>query len=206
MTSYDSPVEDVSIHHEDLPPPRTTKARSSSVREADVTGDEPEPMKIFQEFLQASIDATTSQQQLVQEERKVEKSATKLKALNQKAWIAWKAYYKVYKHNKGKEKIVALMEPDVQDYCAEFICEIALDDFLLLENSEISDILDKNFDISNANYYETTLLALYMKPKIFRVKMSRIIVWRFLELSKRIPILLIQIVVALVLKLSTKCF
>ena len=58
MTSYDSPVEGVSRHHEDLPPPRTTKARSSSVREADVTGDEPEPMKILQDFLQAFIVAT----------------------------------------------------------------------------------------------------------------------------------------------------
>ena len=78
-------TEGLSRQHEDLPPPGTAKARSSFVREADSTGEEPEPMKIFQEFLQASIDATNSQQQLVEEERKVEKSATKLKALNQKA-------------------------------------------------------------------------------------------------------------------------
>ena len=96
--------EGVSRHHEDVPPPRKTKARSSSVREADSTGEEPEPMKIFQELLQAFIDATNSQQPLVKEERKVEKNATKLKALNQKAWIAWKVYYKVYKHSKGKGK------------------------------------------------------------------------------------------------------
>ena len=49
---------------------------------------EPEPMKIFQEFLQASIDATTSQKQLVQEERKVRKNAKQLAATNQKAYIA----------------------------------------------------------------------------------------------------------------------
>ena len=135
MATYDSPAEGLSRQHEDLPPPRTTKTRSSFIPEGGNTGEEPEPMKIFQEFLQASIDATTSQQQLVKEERKVEKTAKKLAALNQKAWIAWKAYYKVYKQSKGKENMVDMMEPDVQEYCAKFICEIELKEFLLFENS-----------------------------------------------------------------------
>ena len=167
MATYDSPAEGLSRQHEDLPRPRMTKTRLGLLPEAERTGEEPDPMKIFQEFLQASIDATTSQQQLVKEERKVEKTAKKLAALNQKAWIAWKAYYKGYKQSNGKDNMVEMMEPDVQEYCAEYICEIELKEFLLLENSEISDILDNNFDISTANYYETTLKALYMEPKNF---------------------------------------
>ena len=126
MATYDSPAEGLSRQHEDLPPPRMTKTQSSLLPEAERTGEEPEPMKIFQDFLQASIDATTSQQQLVKEERKVERTAKKLTALNQKAWIVWKAYYKVYKQSKGEENMVDMMEPDVQEYCAEYICEIEL--------------------------------------------------------------------------------
>ena len=75
MATYDSPAEGLSRQHEDLPRPRMTKTRLGLLPEAERTGEEPDPMKIFQEFLQASIDATTSQQQLVKEERKVEKTA-----------------------------------------------------------------------------------------------------------------------------------
>ena len=69
-------------------------------------------MKIFQDFLHASIEATKGQQQLVKEERKVEKTAKKLTALNQKAWIASKAYYKIYRKSKGKDNTVEMMEPE----------------------------------------------------------------------------------------------
>ena len=78
-------------------------------------------------------------------------------AASQKAYIAWKAYFKVYRCSKGKDNMVDLIETKVQEYCAEYICEIELEDFLLLENSEITDILDKYFDIDEADYYETTL-------------------------------------------------
>ena len=60
-----------------------------------------------------------------------------------------------------------MMEPDVQEYCADLIGELELDDFLLLENPKNYEILDNNFDISIANYYKSTLLALSMKPKNF---------------------------------------
>ena len=206
MTSYDSPAEGVSRLYQDLPDPKSTKARSSSVHEARGSSDEPEPMKMFQTFLQASIDATTSHQQLVKEERKVEKTAKKLSTLNQKSWIAYKAYYKVYKHSKGKDKLVDMMEPDVQEYCAEFICEIELDEFLLLDNSEISDILDKQFDISEANYYETTLLAFYMKTKEFSREDVEDYCLAFLGALQKNQISLIQIAEALVQNISTKCF
>ena len=97
----------------------------------------------------------------------MEKNAKKLADMNQTAYIAWKAYCKVYKQNKGKDKMVDLMEPSAQEYCAEYICAIELVEFLLLENSELTDILDNYFDINEANYYESTLLTLYMKPKEF---------------------------------------
>ena len=88
-------------------------------------------------------------------------------ATYQKAYIAWKAHCKVYRHNKGEDKVVDLTVINVQEHCAEYVCEIELVDFLLLENSEITDILDKYFDINEANYYETTLLSFYMKPNEF---------------------------------------
>ena len=112
MASYDSPAEGLPRQHENLPPPRTTKTRSSLLPEAERTDEEPDPMKIFQDFLQASIEATKGQQQLVKEERKVEKTAKKLTALNQKAWIASKAYYKIYRKSKGKDNTVEMMEPE----------------------------------------------------------------------------------------------
>ena len=97
----------------------------------------------------------------------MEKTAKKLAVLKQKSYKAWKAYYKVYKQIKGREYMVDMMEPDVQEYCAVFICEIEQKVALLLENFEISDILDLNFEISIANYYEITLLALYAAQELF---------------------------------------
>ena len=73
--------------------------------------------------------------------------------------------------------MVDVMEPDVQEYCVECICEIELKKNL----PKNSDILDLNLDICIANYYETTQLALYMKPKDFCVRMWRITGWFFLK-------------------------
>ena len=171
MSSYDSPVEGLSRPHQSLPTPNTTKVRSSFVPGSSSEGlaanAELEPMKIFQEFLQASIDATNGQKELVKEERKVEKKFKKLNEMNQKVYIDWKARCKNYRQRKGKDKMVDLMDSDMQEYCAEYICELELDDFLLLENSEITDLLDKFFDINEANYYESTLVTFFMKPKEF---------------------------------------
>ena len=171
MSSYDSPVEGLSRPHQSLPTPNTTKVRSSFVlgssSEGLATNAELEPIKIFQEFLQASIDATNGQKELVKEERKVEKEFKKLNEMNQKVYIDWKARCKNYRQRKGKDKMVDLMDSDMQEYCAEYICELELDDFLLLENSEITDLLDTFFDINEANYYESTLVTFFMKPKEF---------------------------------------
>ena len=108
---------------------------------------EPDLMKMLKDFLQASIVATTSQQQLVKEVRKMEKNGEKMAVMNQKAYIAWKAYCKVYRQNKGKDKMVDLIEPAMQEFCAEYICYIELNDFLPLENSDLTDILVTHSDI-----------------------------------------------------------
>ena len=94
-----------------------------------------------------------------------------------------------------------MMEPEVQEYCAEYICEMELDAFIFLENSEISEILDNKFDDSTANHYKTTLLALYIQPKNFSSEDAEDYCMAFLD-----PISPIQILVEPVQKISTKCF
>ena len=97
----------------------------------------------------------------------MEKSAKILMALNQPAYIAWKANCKVYKQKNGLKRMVELIDSSIQEFCALFICEQTLAELLLIENSELTSILDQHFDVENASNYETTLSALYMKPKDF---------------------------------------
>ena len=49
--------------------------------------------------------------------------------------------------------MVDLMYPDAQEYCAKYVCELELDDFLLLGNSELTDFNGYFF------YHESTLLT-----------------------------------------------
>ena len=107
MSSYDSPVEGLSRSHPSLPAPNMTKARSSFVpvssSEVMAANAELEPMKIFLEFLEASINATNGQKELVKDERKVEKEIKKWKAMNQQVYIDYMTRYKNYRQSKGKE-------------------------------------------------------------------------------------------------------
>ena len=53
--------------------------------------------------------------------------------------------------------MVELMDSTLQEFCAEFACELELDDILLLDNSDQTDFLDVRFDIN-----EATLTGLYI--------------------------------------------
>ena len=164
--SYESPMDAKSRPHQSLPTPFTKTARSSYSNGIEVL-DSSEPVtKVIQELVQATLEVTKGQQQLIKEGRKVEQSAKNLTAMNQVAYIAWKSSYKVYKQT-GDRRMVELMDTTLQEFCAEFICEIELGDFLLLENSDLTGFLDIHFDINEANRYEATLTVLFMKPKEF---------------------------------------
>ena len=124
-------------------------------------------LQAFQDLLQASTDASNGQQKLIKEERPVEKTAKFLMLLNQPCYITWKASFKVYKQKKGIRRMVELIDSTVQDVCAQIICKLTLEQFLVLEDSEITLILDKHYHIEDATGYEATLSALYMKGIFF---------------------------------------
>ena len=169
--SYDSPIDGLSRPRHSLPTPLTKMARSSFtsgvlIEDLDQKMD-PATLQAFQELLQASTDANNGQQLLIKEERSVEKTAEFLLALNQPTYITWRASYKVYKQKKGIRRMVELIDSSLQEFCAVFICELSLEEFLILENSDFTSILDKHFNIQDANNYENTLSALYMEVKEF---------------------------------------
>ena len=87
MTSYDLPAEDLSRHHQILPTRNTTKARPSFLSGSVSVGMAATTYEDIPRVPTTSIYATTGQQQLVKEERKVENNAKSTDTA--KAKITW---------------------------------------------------------------------------------------------------------------------
>ena len=90
--------------------------------------------------MQKSIDVAKGQQKLIRGDRKVEKSTKFLKALSQPAYLTWKSACHVYLQKDGDQKLVDLIDKNVQKHCAKVVCELDVPEFLLLKNDELLEI------------------------------------------------------------------
>ena len=118
----------------------------------------------FQQLLQVSIDTAKVQQTFNVDQREVEKNAPRLTELDRESYIEFKSLNDVYEQKLGSKSVIQRMDPKKIKVCAKYIAFMDIAKFLLLDNSEIFAILDKEFGIDTSTNYLAVLKNLYMKP------------------------------------------
>ena len=129
----------------------------------EVENNEPDAnTSLIQQLMEATAEAAKGQRELITEQREVEKAAPMLKIITRSEWIKFKALYKAYQFKKGTYSIVRQIDQEHHDFCATFICNISVPEFLYLDNDVISKCFDKHFAVITASGYEEVLQTLYM--------------------------------------------
>ena len=129
----------------------------------EVENNEPDTnTSLIQQLMEATAEAAKGQRELITEQREVEKAAPMLKTITRSEWIKFKALYKAYQFKKGTYSIVRQIDQEHHDFCATFICNISVPEFLYLDNDAISKCFDKHFAVITASGYEEVLQTLYM--------------------------------------------